>query len=62
YHSYSFKGSLTTPPCTENIQWIVLDAPATASQKQIKKLNELFHNNNARNLQNTNGREIIFTR
>lgn len=62
YDFYSFKGSLTTPPCTENVQWVILDTPTTASQEQIEKLNELFHHNNARNLQNTNEREITFTR
>ncbi len=62
YRFYSLKGSLTTPPCTENVQWIILDNPATASAEQIKKLRELFHNNNTRTLQDSNNREITFTK
>ncbi|WP_269149130.1 carbonic anhydrase family protein [Helicobacter apodemus] len=62
YRFYSLKGNLTTPPCTENVQWIILDNPATASAEQIKKLRELFHNNNARTLQDSNNREITFTK
>lgn len=62
YHFYSLKGSLTTPPCSENVQWVILDTPVTASKEQIKKLNKLFHNNNARTLQDANNREITFTR
>ncbi|NKB81658.1 MAG: hypothetical protein GKS05_07205 [Nitrospirales bacterium] len=33
YHAYS--GSLTTPPCTEGVQWIVLKDPMAVTQEDI---------------------------
>nr|HJX83773.1 carbonic anhydrase family protein [Candidatus Angelobacter sp.] len=32
---YRFTGSLTTPPCTPGVTWIVLKDPAEFSQRQI---------------------------
>jgi carbonic anhydrase len=34
--SYRFAGSLTTPPCTEGVQWVVLREPLTASAGQLE--------------------------
>lgn len=53
----TYMGSLTTPPCTENIQWIVLSTPQTISDEQIKSFSFLYQNN-ARPLQSNNGRMI----
>ena len=33
---YRYRGSLTTPPCTEKIIWIVLDKPAHIGYQQIE--------------------------
>jgi len=54
---YQFMGSLTTPPCTEGVLWMVLKQTATASREQIKLFSQLFPQN-ARPVQPTNGRAI----
>lgn len=41
---YYYKGSLTTPPCTEIVNWIVLKDPIEASESQITRLAEILHN------------------
>jgi carbonic anhydrase len=42
---YQFMGSLTTPPCTEGVLWLVLKQPMTASPGQLKMFGQLFPNN-----------------
>ena len=32
---YRYEGSLTTPPCTEGVQWIVMTEPVTVSDEDI---------------------------
>jgi len=55
---YRFKGSLTTPPCTEDVKWFVLKTPLSVSKAEIDAIyKELGHANN-RPIQATNKREI----
>ena len=54
---YQFIGSLTTPPCTEGVLWMVLKQPVTISREQLRLFRQLFPNN-ARPLQAVNGRAI----
>jgi carbonic anhydrase len=54
---YQFMGSLTTPPCTEGVLWMVLKQPSTVSPSQIKLFSQLFPNN-ARPVQAVNGRAV----
>ena len=61
---YSYSGSLTAPPCTEGITWLVLTEPLNLSETQIDQWKTEFGlgdpNNafNARPLQNLNGRPV----
>lgn len=43
---YHYSGSLTTPPCTEGVEWFVMEQPITLSKAQINKFRKLYHNNN----------------
>merc|ERR1712134_234477 len=52
---YTYDGSLTTPPCTEGIRWVVMQSTVTASNAQIA--NFPFHNN-YRNPQNMYETEV----
>lgn len=54
---YNYVGSLTTPPCTEGVDWYVLKNPNTMSLEQIAKFQKLFPMN-ARAVQPLNGRVI----
>jgi carbonic anhydrase len=54
---YTFDGSLTAPPCTENVKWYVMKTPIEASPAQIEAFSE-YYPNNARPIQPTNGRTI----
>ncbi|HHH51889.1 MAG TPA: carbonic anhydrase family protein [Campylobacterales bacterium] len=55
---YKFMGSLTTPPCSEQVKWFVLKTPQTASKKQIEAMHKEINKNNNRPIQPNNGREI----
>ncbi|MGI8463292.1 carbonic anhydrase family protein [Pectobacterium punjabense] len=56
---YRFSGSLTTPPCSEGIRWLVLENPVTASAEQINQFSSVMHHANNRPIQPLNGRIII---
>lgn len=42
---YTFTGSLTTPPCTENVTWFVLEQPVTVSAEEIQQFEKLYRHN-----------------
>ncbi|MHB8949153.1 MAG: carbonic anhydrase [Rhodoferax sp.] len=54
---YQFMGSLTTPPCSEGVLWLVLKQPSPVSPAQIRLFTQLFPHN-ARPLQSVNGRPV----
>ncbi len=56
---YRFSGSLTTPPCSEGVNWLVLKHPITASEKQIEQLHAAMGHDNARPVQPLNARIIV---
>jgi carbonic anhydrase len=55
---YRYQGSLTTPPCSEGVNWHVLSHSITASKAQIAALSQVLHMN-ARPAQALNGRLLI---
>ena len=54
---FFYEGSLTTPPYTEAVKWLVLDHVHEASPEQIDKLNAL-EGDNARHIQ-ANGAKVV---
>jgi carbonic anhydrase len=54
---YQFMGSLTTPPCSEGVLWMVMKQPMTISKGQYKLFTQLYPNN-ARPVQPINGRPV----
>jgi len=44
----AYEGSLTTPPCTEGVQWVVYTTPIELSADQIAVLDKASHGHNAR--------------
>lgn len=54
---YTYSGSLTTPPCSEGVHWIVLSTPVTLSPAQIQQFAAVFPLD-ARPLQALNGRDL----
>jgi len=56
-HYYTYMGSLTTPPCTEGVLWMVLKQPAPVSREQIGVFGKLYPMN-ARPVQPASGRLI----
>jgi carbonic anhydrase len=54
---YQFMGSLTTPPCSEGVLWMVLKQPVQLSRAQFKLFNQLYPNN-ARPVQALNARPV----
>ena len=54
---YSYKGSMTTPPCAEPVDWFIMLEIGTVSQEQIDALQSMTGANN-RPLQASGGREI----
>ncbi len=47
---YTYTGSLTTPPYTEGVRWIVMKTPTEISKEQVNRFRSLF-GENARDVQ-----------
>tara|TARA_R110000868_G_scaffold33367_6_gene121258 strand:- start:233 stop:976 length:744 start_codon:yes stop_codon:yes gene_type:complete len=57
---YAYNGSLTVPPCTEGVQWIVMPKAITATPAQISSIREAIGGNNARPEQALNSRVLSY--
>ena len=56
--TYRYDGSLTTPPCSEDVKWLVMATPVELSEAQIAAFKAIVNKNN-RPVQVLNGREIL---
>lgn len=56
---YRFNGSLTTPPCSEGVRWLVMKNTITASKEQIEAFSNVLHEPNNRPLQPLNSRTVL---
>ncbi len=39
---YRYQGSLTTPPCSETVDWVVLSQPVQVSREQINAFERMY--------------------
>ena len=58
---YTYAGSLTTPPCSEQVTWYVLKSPVQVSADQVARFGRIYPNN-ARPIQPFNDRDVMGTR
>ena len=56
-HFYSYRGSFTTPPFTEGVEWLLLRSHPQASAEQIVRL-LVLEGGNARDVQDKNDRAV----
>ena len=57
--TYRYRGSLTTPPCSEGVGWFVYVEPIELSREQIEAFQKIFHGNN-RPIQPLNDRTLWY--
>lgn len=58
-HFFTYGGSLTTPPCSENVRWLLLDVPVELSHEQIEAFAAIFEGN-ARPVQERHDRDLFY--
>ena len=56
---YRFNGSLTTPPCTEGVEWYVMKGIQTVSQQQLDRFVKIMKHDNNRPVQPLNARIVV---
>lgn len=55
---FRYAGSLTTPPCTESVTWLVLKTPVEISRDQLNAYRKILHKTN-RPVQKRNNRLVL---
>jgi carbonic anhydrase len=58
---YTFQGSLTTPPCSEEVTWLVLKTPVKITDGEVAAFGKIYPMN-VRPTQPLNGRTIQATK
>lgn len=53
---FHYQGSLTTPPCSEGVQWYVLKTPLEVTEQEMNDLRKLIPEDNSRPIQDSKGR------
>jgi carbonic anhydrase len=57
--TFRYGGSLTTPPCSEGVNWLLMTTPVELSMQQLTALDSLFERGNNRPVQPMNDRALI---
>ncbi|MCU7806172.1 MAG: carbonic anhydrase family protein [Candidatus Thiodiazotropha sp. (ex Lucinoma borealis)] len=55
---FHYSGSLTTPPCSENVNWFVMKTPVEVSDAQVRQFEKMI-GENARPLQSMHWRSML---
>ena len=56
---FRLNGSLTTPPCTEGVNWVVFKTAVNASKAQLDAMRDMIGHANNRPVQPLNARLVI---
>jgi len=56
---FRFSGSLTTPPCSEGVRWLVMKQALTLADWQLKAFIQVLEEANSRPIQPLNARSIL---
>ena len=56
---YRFNGSLTTPPCSEGVMWLVMKTPVNTGKEQVEAFAHTLHHPNNRPVQAVNARPVL---
>jgi carbonic anhydrase len=56
---YRFNGSLTTPPCSQGVIWLVMKQPLTVSTGQVNQFSTVMGGPNNRPVQPLNARTVL---
>ncbi|MDN3723559.1 carbonic anhydrase family protein [Aequorivita sp. SDUM287046] len=62
FEHYYYKGSLTTPPCTEGVNWFIFTEPLSISAAQAKAIADLMPRYNYRPTQPLNDRKVYLSK